>query len=599
MQSRTTFFLAILVLSLGAVIAILDRGAPDEAEPAAMPSLVPLEPEQIQTWSLSRESLYVLCIREQGRWMLRKPVAARADGNTVDRMLAVLTRLPRLETVTAGQLHARSLSLAQYGLDKPQARLTLGDGRASCTLAVGALSALKDSVYVQVDDADAVVATSTNLLGVLPRAASDVRDPRLVPGAPAYVKQMSLKRFGGPLIELVREGSEWIIRKPVLARADWARANGLLDQLFALQVRQFIADRIADPSIYGLSDDEAVLQVHLWQGEDGGAIRLAFGRAANEKGDWIYSSVRGEESVAAVSRTDVDALEVDLGKLRDPRLYFLAPSAVAWIRLEDGEQALQLEKGAGGVWQLTEPVQWKAEPRLAEDLVSRLNSLRIEGFVAGTNLPALGLAPPARVIRAAAAPPTPGEAAPGAAAAAAGRALMLSRPQPGSEHLYAKFEDEDQVYRVSAAAANLAIDPIVYRDSVALALDPQAVTRITLRKQGREQAVTREAGPAWMPAPPLSGPVDAAAIAAVLELAAALRVVRYERAPSGDLALYGLAEPRAALTFGLSGQTGIQKTVLLGADSEDLGVYGMVQGQDVLWVLGRDAADRLLRDMTR
>ena len=35
MQSRTTFFLAILVLSLGAVIAILDRGAPDEAEPAA------------------------------------------------------------------------------------------------------------------------------------------------------------------------------------------------------------------------------------------------------------------------------------------------------------------------------------------------------------------------------------------------------------------------------------------------------------------------------------------------------------------------------------------------------------------------------------
>ena len=60
---------------------------------------------------------------------------------------------------------------------------------------------------------------------------------------------------------------------------------------------------------------------------------------------------------------------------------------------------MQLQKTASGGWQVTEPTQWKADTRIVEDLINRLNTLRIEGFLSSTNLADLGLEPPARVIR--------------------------------------------------------------------------------------------------------------------------------------------------------------------------------------------------------
>ena len=175
----------------------------------------------------------------------------------------------------------------------------------------------------------------------------------------------------------------------------------------------------------------------------------------------------------------------------------------------------------------------------------------------------------------------------------------MSRPLPGKEYIYAKFEDEDQIYQLSAAAVTLALDPIAYRDSVVLALDPMAVIKIMLRKKGVVQAVTREGTGPWVPVAPAVGPVNLAAITTLLEKMATLRAVRFERSERNDLGIYGLKDPRGSLTFILSGQEGIQKTLVLGEASEDLGVYAMVQGQEGVFILPKALADQLLQDITR
>jgi len=181
-----------------------------------------------------------------------------------------------------------------------------------------------------------------------------------------------------------------------------------------------------------------------------------------------------------------------------------------------------------------------------------------------------------------------------------GRTLAMSRPLPGKEYIYAKFEDEDQLYQISvAAAATLALDPIAYRDSVVLALDPMAVTKIVLRKKDGVQTVTREGMGPWIPVAPSAGPVNPAVITALLERMTALRVVRFERSEHSELGVYGLKEPRGSITFSLSGQKGIQKTLVLGEASEDLGVYAKVQGQETVFILPKTLADQLLQDITR
>lgn len=611
MHGRTTFFLLILSVLLGAFIAIVEWGGKDEGE-QDKPNLrlLDIEPENVIYWSFARDNLFLACANEQGQWLIQQPVEARADSIKLNHMLAVLAKLPRGEIVTAAQRESRSLSLNDYGLGKPMVRMVLGDAGQRYTLAVGGLSPMKDTVYVQVDNSDDIIATSTNLLDIIPRATADLRDPHLLAGAPADVKGLAVKRLGGPLVEIVREGPEWIIHKPVTARADLFKVSSLLEQLFNLQIQQFVSERMSDPAVYGLSDDETILQLNIWTDEEKNGLKLCFGNRTNEKGDWIYAAYRGTGSVFAVQKDLVDALKVGFGDLRDSRLYFMAASAVAWIRIEEGEKVLQLQKGASDPWQVTEPAQWKADTRKVEDLINRLNALRIEGFLSDTNLLDLGLEPPARVIRMADAAPvsdTVTQSVAGVTASAppatgilpTGRTLIMSRPLPGKEYIYAKFEDDDQIYQLSAAAATLALDPIAYRDSVVLALDPTAVTKIVLRKKGVEQAVMREGMGSWAPVAPSVGPVNPAVIATLLEKMTTLSAVRFERSERNGLGIYGLKDPRGALTFMLSGHEGIQKTLVLGEPSEDQGVYATVQGQEVVFILPKALADQLLQDITR
>lgn len=612
MHGRTTFFLLILSVLLGAFIAIVEWGGKDEGE-QDRPSLrlLDIEPENVIYWSFARDALFVACTNEQGQWMMHKPIEARADSIKLNHMLAVMAKLPRGEIVTAAQRASRSLSLDDYGLGKPLARMVLGNAEHRYALAVGGLSPMKDAVYVQLDNSDAVIATSTNLLDIVPRAAEDLRDPRLLAGAPAYVKGLAIKRLGGPLVEIVREGAEWIIHKPIMARADWFKVSSLLEQIFNLQVQQFVAERMVDPAVYGLNDDEAALQLNIWTDEEKNGFKLCFGNRTNAQGDWIYAAYRGTGAVFAVKKDQVDTLKVGVNDLRDSRLYFMAADAIAWIRVEEGEKVLQLQKAVSGDWQVTEPAQWKADTRFVEDLINRLNALRIESLLSSTNLLELGLVPPARIIRMADAAPvlnTSTQSVAGATSPATqpvgtlpnGRVLAMSRPLPGKEYIYAKFEDEDQLYQLSAAAAvTLALDPVAYRDNVVLALDPTAVTKIVLRKKNAVQTVTRERTGPWVPVAPSVGPVNLAAITTLLEKMTTLRAVRFERSERNDLGIYGLKDPRGSLTFILSGQEGIQKTIVLGEVSEDQGVYATVQGQEVVFILPGALAGQLLQDLTR
>ena len=191
-------------------------------------------------------------------------------------------------------------------------------------------------------------------------------------------------------------------------------------------------------------------------------------------------------------------------------------------------------------------------------------------------------------------PPPPG------GPAGAGRVLALSRPQPGRDTLYAIFIDEPPVYQVSAASvAALSLDPLSYRDGLLLVLDPGQVTQITQRRAGREQTAVRTGAALWAPVAPESGRVLIEPLRVMLTSLESLRVLRYERPERGDLGVYGLQEPRASVTVSLSGEEGIRKTIMLGDDSEDSGVYAMVQGQDVVCVLPRAAADTLLADIVQ
>ena len=83
----------------------------------------------------------------------------------------------------------------------------------------------------------------------------------------------------------------------------------------------------------------------------------------------------------------------------------------------------------------------------------------------------------------------------------------------------------------------------------------------------------------------------------VLLLCANLRGEDIAAVSAGDLGLYGLDTPSASLTLGLTGESGIQKTLLFGNKPNADTVYAMVRGQDVRFVLPVEVVDLLMREL--
>jgi len=606
MHLRTTFFLLVLT-ALIVCFVLWDRSARDSesGNARAAAKLLEFEPEKVIYWSFADEKGLIECMNEHGQWMITKPLRTRARDARVNYMLSVLSELPRGETITKDQRKARGLSMADYGLEKPAVRVTLGSPDKRITINLGNISPLKDNVYVQVNDGESVTATSTNLLGIIPHALADIRDTHLLSGAPAYIRKLEIKRPNAPLILVAKEGPEWVIRKPVFARADWIKMTAFLDLLFNAQASQYVTDAMADSALYGLGEDEAALQIGVWQNENENGEHLLFGKKADDQGELIYACVRGYSSVFTVKAEIVNSLATTLKNLRDSRVFFMAPDSFASIRITEGDQVLQLARDVQNGWQITEPKKWKADEKAVGDLIARLNSLRIEKFGVSTNLQAPGLDKPYKSIVVADVAPLPAPCKPApteavAAAPATERTLCFTQPRHGQEYVFGRFTDEDEVYQLSASAvATIALNPLFYRDSSILAIDPASVQKIILRKNNQEQIVVRGENGGWKAVRPQAMSANRKTIAAALGAAANLRAVRFESCDADAPNRYGLTSPSRTITFNMSGREGIGKTLLFGQNADDQGVYAMVQGQEFVFVLDKALVDALLRDIVR
>ena len=288
MHLRTTFFLLVLTVLILSFVCFYESppdGGPEKARTALR--LLSVEPERVDYWSFMGEKGFLECVSEHGQWMITKPFRTRARDEKINHMLSVLASLPKGETITADQRKARGLSLADYGLEKPQFRVVIGVPEKRVAISVGNISPLKDSVYVQMEGSDVVLAVATNLLQIIPRDLADIRDRYLLPGGPSFVKKIEIKSRNGPLIAAVKEGTEWILRKPVMARADWLKMTSLLDAIFNAQASEFVSDAVTDPAVYGLDDSEAALKIGVWQ--NGDAEHIVFGRRVADKTNAVYA----------------------------------------------------------------------------------------------------------------------------------------------------------------------------------------------------------------------------------------------------------------------------------------------------------------------
>lgn len=605
MSWKPTFWLFVLVILVGLFVLIFERN-PDFAS-RALPLEAPLlqfNPRAIIRLAITSGNLSVECVRRKGQWFLTRPMEARADEARIKQIIEALYNSRIRETLSPDRLLQRRLTAASFGLETPRARVLVGNELRTDEILVGDDSPLGDLVYLRIKGGLDVIGATCKVAEVLPVDLDSIRDRSVFPSGLKRIIRLELKYPGGFMQLALRDG-QWSIQQPLEARADNRSVELLIQSLMSLKIESFGGgEEPSDLAVYGLTADESAMQITLTPEGGRAPVVLTVGKARQDSPGLLYALISDVASVCSIHKEVLAFQSFKVESLRDRRLCSADPAAVVSIMLRDGDSKLVLEKSPDMGWLIMEPFRFKADSQAVGGLLKAIGDLKIAKFAVGgtTNLPPDLLASlPCRLALSTVLPSAIAtNESPGAATSGASWIYHFSAPASGSSNSLVYAEETKKlvevesrelstVWPLSMQGLSLA-DPRPYMDRRMYEIAADQVRRITVARNGREETVTVGNDGTWLVDSPPEGQIVKGSVPALLRVASALRAERIETMNATNVLAYGIDDSSPRVTFGLTGTNGIQKTVLIGGACGTNGVFSMIQGQDVVFVLKKEQA---------
>jgi hypothetical protein len=573
--------------------------------------LLALNPEEIQRLTAQGDHRYTL-ERQAGGWRVLDTPAPPfpADAEIVEDLLRACTLL-RAQRYAA---YGPKLELAPYGLDRPALLLTLtlraptktgkeaaappdqktkdkekGLSPSSAaprhTLALGKeVPDLPGARYARVDDGPAVAILDPLTVKDLMHNYLDFVNHTLLRLEPQQLRGWRREGTGGEL-EIVRQGADWQILKPVVQPADGPTLTSLAERLARLRAQQIAAyPAPAEVQSFGLDRPAAVLILRV-QDAKGQEVehRLELGRPLTA----------GKEDSARYARLDRGAVLFVLAgdlcrQLLAGPLFFRNREV---LRLEPPTKLI-LDRGLRhavfaeeeGTWRLTEPVTAEAENQELKDFVQHLCRLRAAELVAEkpADLAPYGLVRPQlrwqlwREQQLLA-------------------SLLVGGRDKEGKRAYAKLEKSDLVFLLDETLTQQVFAEYRQR-RVWPALDAVQIEK--LRYQYPQSSfVLQKADKDWQVAGRPELVVKAEVLRDTLDALARLQADHYVLDQGGDRKLFGLEPPALLLEIGTATE---QRTLLLGRQEGGTGgYYAVVGGQEKapIFVIRAAEASKILRSL--
>ncbi|MEI7879651.1 MAG: DUF4340 domain-containing protein [bacterium] len=612
MSWKPTIWLFILVVVTGffVLVSVRKSDSPSRALPSDVP-LLHFNPEAITRLALTVGEISIECVRREGQWFLSRPMEARADEARIRRIIEALANSRIRESLSPERLVQRRLTAASFGLEVPRVRLSVGNEMRVDEILFGDESPLGDLVYLRFKEGSDVLGATCKFSDILPIDFDSIRDRSVFPASLKRVIRLELK-YPGVFLQLALRDGQWRIQQPMDARADNLQVEQLLQSLMALKIVSFgAAEAPSDPAVYGLSTDEAVMQISLTSEGGRAPLVLTVGKVRQDLPALIYAKVSDVASICSINREVLALQSVKAESLRDRRLCNADPAAIVSIMLREGDSKLVLEKNTETGWVILEPFRFKADAQAVGGLIRAICSLKsTETSGAGaTNTPGGAFsALPCRLAVSTVLPSMMATNQPQLSALdGTSWSYRFSVPvlsesnslvycEEGKSITEIQPQELRRVWPKSPQGLSLG-DPRPYMDCRMLEMASDQVRRITLTRNGREETVTVGNDGVWLADSPPDGQIVKGAIPALLNLASSLRGERIESMNATNLLVYGIDESSTRVTFGLTGTSGIQKTVLIGGACGTNGVYTMIQGQDVVFVIKKEMAQALSRPL--
>jgi hypothetical protein len=236
--------------------------------------------------------------KEGGEWSLKAPLAAAADYGTVEGLVGRL-QTAQMKAITA----AEPTDLKPYGLDKPDATVTVGAGSSRATLLVGGKTDA-DTVYAKDEARPMVFTVESSLADDLKKPAAEYRRKDLFAFRAFNATAIEVTRGGAALAFERVKGSgkdaaeSWRQTKPEARDVDGAAMDGFLTKLASQRAQSFVD--IGPKTKTGLQ--APVLAVTVRYDEGRKEEKATFGR----EGADVFAAVAGQPGAARVDAAGFD-----------------------------------------------------------------------------------------------------------------------------------------------------------------------------------------------------------------------------------------------------------------------------------------------------
>lgn len=524
-----------------------------------------LRPATVTRVELIRTNLNLSAELLTGQWRLTQPVVYPANTLLLKTLLDVCARLRPQHIIPPEQVK----SLADFGLDPPQATLRFHQGGAPVELRIGARTPVTSQLYLQVAGTPHVVVADVNLLEFLPRTADDWRDRQLLSLTGVKFDRLNLLRAGARELRFQRNptNNQWRIVAPTPPRrANAAQIEELLATLMRWPVQEFVSDRPdADLEPYGLAKPETEVAFGIGTND---ALVVQFGRSPTNQPGLVYARNLTTTNVVLVPAELLAQLRAPVWDFSEHRL--LDPLSAGQFDLIEvrGRETFTLRRQTNGTnnagWVAENPARTPTDPQLMQSFLLNLETLEaheLEKEVV-TDYSPYGLATPARSVALL-------QSVTNTAGAATNR--LVARldfgvvPNLPPDRMFARRHDEGSVYVVPRGdVENLAWALWQVQDRAVWNFASNAVTAVTVEFDGRSRRLTRSGDGRWSEAGQPVEDVRNVALEETTFRLGQLRAERWVHLGADRLPIYGISETRHRVSIELAGTPAKTNVVTLG-----------------------------------
>lgn len=561
MKTKTTLFLLVLVLAVGAYIKFYESKRPNTSEGKRQAqNVVNFDRTKIEGLTIQNGDDRIDLRRVDGKWRIEAPFKDRADGAIVEALLADLDGWQRDDTIPAKEIEANKDQLTEFGLSKAKLRLKFLGKEAPPEILFGKDAALEGRMYVRLENSKEAIIAGQSVRNDVAKKAEEFRDKKLTDIATGQITRAVLKVPAGEM-ELQKEGDAWNIVKPLRARGDGQKISDFLAQVTTARIQQFVAEDRGDLHPYGLAEPRG--SITLFSSDDKQGQTLQIGGVPEKQKDDVYVRFLPRGSVYTLPKKIEQLLNTKPVDLRDRHLARIDANNLDRITIEAPGRTKTILARKNDAWTIVNRKNQPANATEANRLLETLKNEQVTNFVddVASDLTKYGLDKPQLQIA------FSSFASENTAETPAGDRpfATIAFGKAEGDAVYARSGEELFVVSVRRSLLEgIFADPLQWQELAVFKFKPEQVHRLSVVTD-QERTLARGTNNSWMW---LKGnePINQVNVQSLLNTLTSLRAVRWI---GGTTPAQAFDRPQVAITFTTSPDDKALHKLLVGGPAGD------------------------------